>query len=171
MVIAVTHDTRHNAFEIRQNGDIYITSGGTDILLQDNLGGNIEIDQDFSNTASTNPISTKAVYSAMTDNELVWTNAFVALSGTVSAHTENTDIHVTAADKDRWDSDSIPSSAVTSMTGYSVAASGTPISVSDTLNEAIGKLEKMINDLKSYVSVIENIDDRLQTVEGIIEDS
>lgn len=29
----------HNAFEIRQNGDIYISSGGTDILLQDHLGG------------------------------------------------------------------------------------------------------------------------------------
>ena len=26
---------RHNAFEVRQNGDIYITSGGTDIKLQD----------------------------------------------------------------------------------------------------------------------------------------
>ena len=32
-------NARHNAFEIRQNGDIYITSGGTDIKLQDNLGG------------------------------------------------------------------------------------------------------------------------------------
>lgn len=32
-------NARHNAFEIRQNGDIYITSGGTDILLQDALGG------------------------------------------------------------------------------------------------------------------------------------
>lgn len=31
--------TYHNAFEVRQNGDIYITSGGTDILLQDHLGG------------------------------------------------------------------------------------------------------------------------------------
>lgn len=30
---------RHNAFEIRQNGDIYLTSGGTDIKLQDHLGG------------------------------------------------------------------------------------------------------------------------------------
>ena len=30
---------RHNAFEIRQNGDIYITSGGTDIKLQDHIGG------------------------------------------------------------------------------------------------------------------------------------
>lgn len=29
---------RHNAFEIRQNGDIYISSGGTNIKLQDNIG-------------------------------------------------------------------------------------------------------------------------------------
>ena len=34
-----SNSARHNAFEIRQNGDIYITSGGTDIKLQDNLGG------------------------------------------------------------------------------------------------------------------------------------
>ncbi len=33
------NNARHNAFEIRQNGDIYISSGGTDIKLQDNLGG------------------------------------------------------------------------------------------------------------------------------------
>lgn len=32
-------NARHNAFEIRQNGDIYITSGNTDIKLQDHLGG------------------------------------------------------------------------------------------------------------------------------------
>lgn len=29
---------RHNAFEIRMNGDIYITKNGSDIKLQDNLG-------------------------------------------------------------------------------------------------------------------------------------
>lgn len=34
-----TANSKHNAFEIRQNGDIYITSGGTDIKLQDHLGG------------------------------------------------------------------------------------------------------------------------------------
>ena len=34
-----TYDARHNAFEIRQNGDIYLTSGNTDIKLQDHLGG------------------------------------------------------------------------------------------------------------------------------------
>lgn len=32
-------NNRHNAFEIRRNADIYIVSGGTDIKLQDHLGG------------------------------------------------------------------------------------------------------------------------------------
>lgn len=31
--------TRHNAFEIRQNGDIYLTKDGQDVKLQDQLGG------------------------------------------------------------------------------------------------------------------------------------
>ena len=30
-------NARHNAFEIRQNGDIYLSSGGTDIKLQDTI--------------------------------------------------------------------------------------------------------------------------------------
>jgi len=99
-----TYQNRHNAFEIRQNGDIYIVSGNSDIKLQDYIGNSITVDQvlDDTTSASTNPVSSKAVYSAITDNELVWTNAFVALSGTVSAHTEDTEIHVTAADKTAW---------------------------------------------------------------------
>ena len=95
------NNAKHNAFEIRQNGDIYIVNkDGDDVRLQDEIG-NIDVDQvlDDTTSASTNPVSSKAVYKAVTDNELVWTNAFVALSGTVSAHTENTEIHVTAADK------------------------------------------------------------------------
>ena len=96
-------DARHNAFEIRQNGDIYIVNkDGNDVKLQDEIG-NIDVDQvlDDTTSASTNPVSSKAVYKTVTDNELVWTNAFVALSGTVSSHTENTEIHVTTADKEK----------------------------------------------------------------------
>jgi hypothetical protein len=131
------NDARHNAFEIRQNGDIYIVNkNGQDVKLQDEIG-NIDVDQtidsgtsastnavstsavygfvtsytpsitvdqvlDDTTSASTNPVSSKAVYKAATDNELVWTNAFVALSGTVSAHTEDTTIHVTSTDKTKW---------------------------------------------------------------------
>lgn len=110
--------TRHNAFEIRQNGDIYIVSGNTDIKLQDNLGGNITVDQVLDNTtsASTNPVSSKAVYDAIVDNELVWTNAYVAMSGAVSAHTANTEMHVTAADKEKLHTHS-NKAALDSITG------------------------------------------------------
>ena len=61
-------DARHNAFEIRQNGDIYIVSGGTNIKLQDNIGGSIEIDQviDSGTSASTDAVSTSAVYGFVT---------------------------------------------------------------------------------------------------------
>ena len=37
-----SNNSRHNAFEIRQNGDIYVTSGGTDVLLQDSIVSSTE---------------------------------------------------------------------------------------------------------------------------------
>ena len=77
-------------------------SGRTVTEALENMEINVDQVLDDTTSASTNPVSSKAVYKAATDNELVWTNAFVALSGTVSAHTENTEIHVTAADKTAW---------------------------------------------------------------------
>lgn len=114
-------DARHNAFEIMQNGDIYIVSGGTNIKLQDNIGGgggSITVDQVLDNTtsASTNPVSSKAVYDAVTDNELVWTNAYVTLSGVVSSHTENTNIHLANGDREKIDSIGTLSGTVTAHT-------------------------------------------------------
>ena len=70
------NDARHNAFEIRKNGDIYISSGGTDIKLQDNLGGGggggssytagtgIDITNDV--ISVTGMVATSAVTSAVT---------------------------------------------------------------------------------------------------------
>ena len=78
-------DARHNAFEIRQNGDIYIVSGDTDILLQDNLGGNIEIDQviDSGTSASTNAVATKAVVEVIKEDERVTAEALNNLNTTI----------------------------------------------------------------------------------------
>lgn len=162
----------------------------------------ITVDQvlDDTTSASTNPVSSKAVYKAVTDNELVWTNAFVALSGTVSSHTENTEIHVTAADKEKLHThsnksslDSITgavgtmayentssyssatevntaladksdkshehgSSSISAMTNYQIASSASSISTSDTLNEAIGKLEKRLALLEAALKVQSNGD-------------
>ena len=78
-------------------------SAGTNISITDNVisVSGISIDQVLDNTtsASTNAVSTKAVYDAVTDNELVWTNAYVAMSGNVSSHTVNTDVHLSSADR------------------------------------------------------------------------
>ena len=65
-----TYGNNHNAFEIRQNGDIYIVNkNGQDVKLQDEIG-NITIDQtiDSGTSASTNAVSTKAVYDFVTND-------------------------------------------------------------------------------------------------------
>ena len=65
----------------------------------------IDVDQiiDSGTSASTNAVSTKAVYDAVTDNELVWTNAYVAMSGIVSSHTVDTNVHLTSLDRAKVD--------------------------------------------------------------------
>ena len=241
--------TRHNAFEIRQNGDIYIVNKyGADVRLQDEIGGggSITIDQtidsgtsastnavatkavysaitsnerivsaalndlntnkfdtsaftvysgsvettyvkktdvdqvidsttsgssdavstsavygfvtsytpsitvdqvlDNAHSASTNPVSSKAVYDAVTDNELVWANAYVAMSGAISSHTANTEVHLTPSEK----SGLTEASTITSMAGYDLSqATATAIDpLVDTLLTAIAKLEKRIYNLE-----------------------
>lgn len=155
-------NTRHNAFEIRQNGDIYIVNkDGNDVRLQDEIG-NIAVDQVLDNTtsASTNPVSSKAVYDAVTDNELVWTNAYVALSGEVSAHTANTEIHVTAADKEKLHTHSNKSAldSITGNVGTMAYENKTSYSSATEVNTALGnKLEasdvaNFFNDAKYELS-------------------
>ena len=81
-------NARHNAFEIRQNGDIYITSGSTDIKLQDHLGGG-GIDSGTVQTMIDDSISGKADSSAVTEeisaavSGKVDTSTFETYSGTV----------------------------------------------------------------------------------------
>ena len=71
---------RHNAFEIRQNGDIYLSSGGTDIKLQDHLGGgggSITIDPSL-DSGSTNAVANSAI-----------TNAFTAVNDNINELSAN----------------------------------------------------------------------------------
>ena len=70
------NNARHNAFEIRQNGDIYISSGGTDILLQDNLGGggsSINVVQ-TTGSSTTDVMSQAAVTNIIGDIETLLSN-------------------------------------------------------------------------------------------------
>ena len=72
-------NARHNAFEIRQNGDIYITSGGTDIKLQDNLGSTIEISSAIT-SGDTNPVQGGAIYDKFDEVEQVTAAGLNALN-------------------------------------------------------------------------------------------
>lgn len=65
-----TYGNNHNAFEIRQNGDIYLSSGGTDIKLQDHLGGGGTVDQTII-SGSTNAVAGGAVYDKIDEVEQV----------------------------------------------------------------------------------------------------
>lgn len=80
-------NARHNAFEIRQNGDIYISKDGQDVKLQDQLGGG-----GSSYTAGDGIDITNDVISV---TGKVDTSAF-------TAHTADTVIHVTSDEKAAW---------------------------------------------------------------------
>jgi hypothetical protein len=64
-------------------------------------------------------------------------------------------------------------SGITAMTGYEIASSGSSIATTDTLNQAVGKLEKMIDELKQFISdkemtiaaALTDLDDRLKAIE------
>lgn len=71
-----SNSARHNAFEIRQNGDIYLTSGGTDIKLQDHLGGggsSINVVQ-TTGSSTTDVMSQAAVTNIIGDIETLLSN-------------------------------------------------------------------------------------------------
>ena len=74
-----SNSARHNAFEIRQNADIYISLNGQDVKLQDQLGGGgssytagdgIDITNDVISVTGMVDTSTYNTYTAATDTAL-----------------------------------------------------------------------------------------------------
>ena len=110
------------------NHPIYQYKDGQ-IRLYTNSSASIIVDQtiDSGTSASTNAVATQAVYNTIKDTELVWTNAYNTLSGVVSSHS---------------------SSYVTSMSGYTKPLTTSAISTSDTLNQAVGKLECALGGIR-----------------------
>jgi hypothetical protein len=98
--------------------------------------------------------SAKTVTEAIEENEFVWANAYAVISGAISSHTEDTDVHVTLNEKTAWgnkaDGNHVhDASGVTAMTGYQVASSSASVLTTDTLLQTIGKLEKRIELLEA----------------------
>lgn len=73
-------NARHNAFEIRQNGDIYLTKDGQDVKLQDQLGGSsITVDTAL-DSGSTNPVENRVIYNKIDEVEQVTAAGLNALN-------------------------------------------------------------------------------------------
>ena len=70
-------NAKHNAFEIRQNGDIYISKDGVDVKLQDQLGGTVDTELD---STSENPVQNKVIYQKFDEVEEVTAAALNALN-------------------------------------------------------------------------------------------
>lgn len=71
---------RHNAFEIRQNGDIYLSLNGQDVKLQDQLGGSsITVDTAL-DSGSTNPVENRVIYDKIDEIEQVTAAGLNALN-------------------------------------------------------------------------------------------
>ena len=105
-------NARHNAFEIRQNADIYITLNGQDVKLQDQLGGG------SSYTAGDGIDITNDVISVTGKAD---TSAVTEVSDALTAHTANTTVHTTAAEKTSWNGAvTNASNAVTALGGLSL---------------------------------------------------
>lgn len=77
------NNARHNAFEIRQNGDIYLTKDGQDVKLQDQLGGSsITVDTAL-DSGSTNPVENRVIYNKIDEVEQVTAAALNELNDAI----------------------------------------------------------------------------------------
>lgn len=73
-----SNSAKHNAFEIRQNGDIYISKDGQDVKLQDQLGGGAA--SSAITSGDTNAVAGGAVYDKFDEVEQVTAAALNALN-------------------------------------------------------------------------------------------
>ena len=129
-------NARHNAFEIRQNGDIYITSGGTDIKLQDSLGGDIVTAITSSNSGSTNPIATKVV----AENELVVSTALNDLNAALSGKSNTGHTHSISEVTNLQTTLNGKANTATTLSGYGITNAYTKTEI----DNKIGNIETLL---------------------------
>lgn len=83
-------NAKHNAFEIKQNGDIYISLNGQDVKLQDQLGGgSITVDTAL-DSGSTNPVENRVIYNKIDEVEQVTAAALNNINDRLSEDEEVT---------------------------------------------------------------------------------
>ena len=90
-------EDRHNAFEIREDGSIFISSGYTTIKLQDHLGGSsITVDSAL-DSGSTNPVENRVIYNKIDEVEQVTAAALNVLNESLSGKASQSDLVTVSA--------------------------------------------------------------------------
>ena len=130
---AVVTFSSDNYYSEQKLGSAF-TGANSAVTVTDEFGLYVkktDVDQvlDDTTSASTNPVATKAVYSVITDNELVWSMAFLAMSGNVSSHTVNTNIHMTPTEKTNIDALASNIGTLSAITATSTAINSLTSSV------------------------------------------
>ena len=123
---------KHNAFEVRQNGDIYITSGGTSTSSMIKL-------QDAIATAGGSGITSGQVQTMIDKSISGKTN-----QSDFTAHTANTTVHVTEAEKNTWNAKSNFSGNYNDLTNKPTIpnyTAGSGITISNNVISATGGSE------------------------------
>jgi len=96
-------NSRHNAFEIRQNGDIYLSLNGQDVKLQDQLGGSsITVDTALDGS-STNPVENRVIYNKIDEVEQVTAAALNELNETLSGKADSNSVYTKTEANDLLD--------------------------------------------------------------------
>jgi len=185
---------RKNAFEIRQNGDIYalqkLTEDGnrivksTDTLadafeavvakLNDLSEGGGEGDAsklaktdlltvwDADSNASGTTFDAKTIAKVITDNEYTTAAAYNSISGSVSSHTSNNDIHITASERTAWNAkvnttdlgtDNLFVRGFTNPTNMNGDA---PFANGDSLSTVLTKILEQITNLSQKITELES---------------
>ena len=124
--------SKHNAFEVRQNGDIYITSGGTSTSSMIKL-------QDAIATAGGSGITSGQVQTMIDKSISGKTN-----QSDFTAHTANTTVHVTEAEKNTWNAKSNFSGNYNDLTNKPTIpnyTAGSGITISNNVISATGGSE------------------------------
>ena len=89
--IAINYAENVETLSIKNESGTVVTFSSDNYYTEQKLGSGF-----------TGANSAKTVTETIEEDEMVWANAFAALSGAVSSHTENATIHVTASDKTNW---------------------------------------------------------------------
>ena len=157
--------------EVNQLIENYVGTGVSSSVTVTDLFGTAITESD------TVTVHLEALSGLVSEDERVTAAAFNALSGYISttnetvsglnsnltAHTSNTGIHVTAADKEKWNN---AGSTAEAISGEVASLSGTVTGLSETVNGLTGDVNTLSGTVTGLSDTVETISGNVNTLSG-----